>query len=190
MNHFDTTAMNGPRASRRRLLRSLGALALGGATGLVASPAAARGLRLGEPAPPAVLVTLDGTRIASADLLGQVVILTFWATYCGPCREELPLLSAYAATHATDGLRVLGFCIDEPDSVAAVRDVARTLSFPVGFLREDSAPAYGRIWRMPVSFVIDRAGRLRDNGWARRDSAWTAASLERIVTPLLSEGAP
>ena len=83
---------------------------------------------------------------------------------------------------------MLGFCIDDADQVAAVRAVARTLSFPVGFMREDSAPGYGRIWRMPVSFTIDRQGRLVDNGWDTRDSAWTAQRLERIVTPQLEAG--
>lgn len=172
-------------SSRRALLRGAAALGLLGACGLSSRSAQARSLKLGEPAPPAVLVTLDGERIASRDLLGRVVILTFWATYCGPCREELPLLSAYAAEHAAQGLSVLGFCIDDADQVTAVRTVARTLSFPVGFLREDSAPGYGRIWRMPVSFTIDRRGLLVDNGWNTRESAWTAERLERIVTPQL-----
>jgi len=184
----DDSPLHAPRASRRSVLKGACALGLLGATGLCGTPAQARGLKLGQPAPPAVLVTLDGERIASQDLLGSVVILTFWATYCGPCREELPLLSSYAAEHAAQGLRVLGFCIDDADQVSAVRAVARTLSFPVGFMREDSAPGYGRIWRMPVSFTIDRQGRLVDNGWETRDSVWTAQRLERIVTPQLEAG--
>src|SRR5271165_7049483 len=140
--------------SRRALLQSAVALGVACGGGLLPSRAEARRLRPGEPAPPAVLVTLDGERIATRDLAGRVVILSFWATYCVPCREELPLLSAFAARHAADGLIVLGFCLDDADQVTAVRSVARTLSFPVGFLREDSAPGYGRIWRMPVNFTI------------------------------------
>ena len=49
-------------------------------------------LQVGTRAPPVTLATVDGARISSADLLGSVVILTFWATWCSPCRTELPLL--------------------------------------------------------------------------------------------------
>ncbi|MGH8687093.1 MAG: TlpA disulfide reductase family protein [Burkholderiales bacterium] len=150
-------------------------------------PLAARAsaLRLGEPAPPLVLETLDARRIATRDLLDHVVILTFWATWCEPCREELPLLSAYAARHAQQGLTVLGFCLDGADSLPAVRRVAAGLSFPVGLLGSAWAGGYGRIWRLPVSFVIDRRGLLRYDGWQDAQPVWTEASLERVVSPLL-----
>lgn len=132
-----------------------------------------------------VLHTLDGRSIATDDLRGQVVVLTFWATWCEPCRKELPLLSAYAARHADRGLRVLGFCLDEPDALPAVREVAAGLSFPVGLLGSPYAGGYGRIWRLPVNFTIDRKGLLADNGWDAREPAWTAERLDRVITPLL-----
>ncbi len=128
----------------------------------------------------------DGRRIATRDLLGRVVILTFWATWCDPCRTELPILSAYAAHHAQQGLTVLGFCLDGADDLPKVRKVAATLSFPVGLLGSPWAGGYGRIWRIPVSFVIDRSGILRYDGWQAGHPAWSAGSLDRIVGPLLS----
>jgi peroxiredoxin len=146
-------------------------------------------LKLGRPAPPLVLHTLDGRSIATADLHGQVVIATFWATWCAPCREELPLLSAYAARHAAHGLQVLGFSLDGADSLNRVRAVAATLSFPVGLLPSPWVPVYGRIWRLPVSFVIDRAGRLADNGWNDDPPEMTAERLRRVVDPLLASRA-
>ena len=66
------------------------------------------------------------------------------------------------------------------------RAVARSFSFPVGLLTQSSAPGYGRIWRIPVSFTIDREGQLVDDGWRDRKPVWTAERLERIVTPLLT----
>ena len=172
------------RSDRRAFL---GALAVCLACDAVRGPAAWAGaLRVGAPAPPATLVTLDGQRISSADLLGQVVILTFWATWCSPCREELPLLSDYLASHAEAGLRVLAFSLDTRDRIAEVRRVAQSLRFPVGLMSDSSAPGYGRIWRLPVSFTVDRQGRLAEDGWKEKQPVWTRERLEQVVTPLLS----
>ena len=177
-----------PLLTRRALLRCSAALGLAGARAMLGSPAQAATLRLGEPAPPATLQSLDGRRIATSELVGQVVILTFWATWCVPCRDELPLLSDYAAQHAAAGLTVLGFSLDTSDELRRVRQVAQLLRFPVGLLENSSAPGYGRIWRIPVNFTIDRQGRLVDNGWKDKHPTWTAERLERIVTPLLVAG--
>jgi thiol-disulfide isomerase/thioredoxin len=152
---------------------------------LRAAAARANDLRIGAPAPAATLVTLDGRSISTTELVGQVVILTFWATWCVPCREELPLLSEYAQKHAAQGLTVLGFGLDTPDRIADVRKVAEGLRFPVGFLASSRAPGYGRIWRLPVNFTIDRAGRLAEDGWKEKAPSWTPERLEQVVTPLL-----
>jgi len=172
---------------RRALL--LQALGLGAASGLSAMPLAAHasGLAVGKPAPPLVLHTLDGKTITTDSLRGKVLILTFWATWCAPCMEDLPLLSAYAAEHAQQGLQVLGFCLNEPEDLPAVQRVAATLSFPVGLLGSAWAGKYGRIWRLPADFTIDRAGVLVDNSWDDAQPGWTEARLQRVVTPLLSQ---
>ena len=173
------------RCERRALLQSLAVLV----ADLALRTAHANDLHVGAPAPAASLVTLDGQRISTADLTGHVVILTFWATWCTPCRDELPLLSSYAERHTAEGLRVLGFSLDTPDKLREVRQVAQTLKFPVGLLGNSSAPGYGRIWRLPVNFTIDRAGRLIDDGWKDKKPTWTTDRLERVVTPLLAQGA-
>jgi len=154
-------------------------LALGGG-------AAANDLVVGRKAPPLVLHSLSGDEIASDSLKGKVVILTFWATWCVPCRVELPLLSDYAARHQGEGLEVLAFSLDGPNRLDEVRRVAGTLHFPVGLLGSAYAGGYGRMWRLPVSFVIDREGTLRYDGWINQtEDGWTAEELDRIVTPLL-----
>jgi cytochrome c biogenesis protein CcmG/thiol:disulfide interchange protein DsbE len=175
------------RSTRRALLRGAAALTVAGPGVMFASWARANSLHVGQPAPPATLVALDGERINTADLIGRVVILTFWATWCVPCREELPLLSAYAAKHSSKGLSVLGFTLDGPENLLKVRHVAQSLSFPVGLLENSKLPGYGRIWRIPVNFTITRQGRLIDDGWKDKQPNWTAERLERIVTPLLNE---
>jgi cytochrome c biogenesis protein CcmG/thiol:disulfide interchange protein DsbE len=169
-------------ASQRILLWFLAAL-----VALVTLPARASSLKVGATAPAATLVTLDGKNISTESLHGQTVILTFWATWCEPCREELPLLSRYARDHRDQGLRVLAFSLDDPDRTAKVQAVADTLSFPVGLLERSQAEGYGRMWRVPVSFVIDREGLLRYDGWQAKQPVWTETSLNSVVTPLLAK---
>lgn len=163
---------------------------LAGMLCLVAPIAFANDLVVGRTAPAIALNTLDGKHISLDDLHGKVVILTFWATWCVPCRAELPLLSRYASEHAKQGLVVLGFSLDEPDNLDQVRKVASGLSFPVGLLGDPHVPGYGRIWHLPVSFTVDRNGKLVDNGWKDQQPAWTQQRLEQIVTPLLGDMAP
>ncbi|VVE86249.1 TlpA family protein disulfide reductase [Pandoraea bronchicola] len=177
-----------PRTSlvRRHWLRTAGGLIAGAGLSGWLPPARANSLTVGQPAPPLILRTLEGREIATQALRGQVVILTFWATWCDPCHEELPLLSAYAERHARDGIQILGFSLDAPENLPMVRKIAASLSFPVGLLGSAYAGGYGRIWRIPVNFAIDRAGRLAHNGWDDpAPPAWTAERLEKFVTPLL-----
>ncbi len=174
-----------PDLKRRALLRGAVSLGIMAAGGMLPQLAQAKELAVGQPAPPLLLHTLNGNSIATRDLLGQVVIATFWATWCDPCREELPVLSAYAADHAQQGLRVLGFSLDGPEDLPKVKEVAASLSFPVGLLGSPWAGDYGRIWHIPVSFVIDRKGRLADNGWDDGKPAWTKERLQQVVDPLL-----
>jgi cytochrome c biogenesis protein CcmG/thiol:disulfide interchange protein DsbE len=152
---------------------------------LIATAQAHEDLQVGQPAPPAELVTLSGQHIATGDLRGKIVLLTFWASWCEPCRQELPVLSRYAAAHRRQGLRVLAFSLDYRDSLAKLRGLAQQWRFPVGLLSQSKARGYGRMWRIPVSFVIDRQGLLRYNGWQASHTAWTLASLNQVVGPLL-----
>ena len=176
---------SGAPASPRRRAWSHYAAAI--AAAMTVLPAArANSLEVGEPAPRLVLHTLDSRSIDTRELRGHVVILTFWATWCEPCREELPMLSAYAASHASQGLIVLGFSLDDGDALPEVRKVASGLKFPVGLLGSAYADGYGRMWRLPVSFVIDRGGVLRYDGWQAKKPELTQATLDEVVTPLLA----
>lgn len=178
-----------PDPQRRALLRRAARLAMATAGAPFVPSALANGLEVGKAAPPLVLQTLDGHSIATRDLLGHVVIATFWATWCEPCREELPMLSSYATARAQQGLRVLGFSLDGPEELPKVRVVAATLSFPVGLLGNPYVGGYGRIWRIPVSFVLDREGRLAHNGWDDDAQPLTKEQLQRVVDPLLARRA-
>ena len=142
-------------------------------------------LTVGATAPDLVLHALDGHDYSVAGLRGKVVIVTFWASWCEPCRAELPRLSQFARQHAAQGVVVLGFALDGTDSLPQVRAMAASLSFPVGLLGSAWAGEYGRIWRIPVSFVIDRSGRLVYDGWKDSGQPIDDGKLSEYVVPVL-----
>ena len=81
-------------------------------------------------APPLTATLLDGTRFSLAEHSGKVVLINFWATWCGPCREEMPALEAFYRKHRERGLVMLAISLDEPGDASAVREVMRAYSFP------------------------------------------------------------
>ena len=153
---------------------------------LLSTLAAAAGPKLDAPAPQATIKTLHGKRIDTAALLGNVVIVTFWATWCQYCKQELSDLSDYYRQHAQDGLSIIAVSTDDADDVAEERERAKAYPFPVAMLADVEVSGYGRIWRMPLTFIIDRRGILRRDGWVDTPSV-TRKQLDDIVTPLLRE---
>ena len=128
---------------------------------------------------------MDAAMLRRGWTLPPVVMACALISLAGPL---LPLLSDYLATHADAGLRILGFSLDTREELTEVRRVAQSLRFPVGLMSESSAPGYGRIWRLPVSFTIDRQGLLAADGWKEKKPAWTRERLDQLVTPLLASG--
>jgi peroxiredoxin len=138
----------------------------------------------GERAPPISATLFDGASFALAEQTGKVVVINFWATWCAPCREEMPALDAYYRLHRAEGLEVVAISMDSAKDEAKAREMMRAYSFPAALVRETMAKGYGRIWRLPLTFVIDRQGILRKDGWYG-DPLLDMATLERTVTPLL-----
>ncbi len=145
---------------------------------------AAPALSEGKPAPAVEARTFDGKTFRLADYAGKVVILHFWASWCAPCRKEMPAIEAYYEKHRAQGLELLAVSMDDPADEAKARAVMRRFSFPAAMMRDTQAKAYGRIWRIPLTFVIDRHGILRQDGWYGAPTLDLPA-LEKTVTPLL-----
>jgi cytochrome c biogenesis protein CcmG/thiol:disulfide interchange protein DsbE len=136
---------------------------------------------VGRPAPAFDLQTLDGQRVSLADLRGSPIVLNFWASWCIPCREEAPLLTAAEATYRSDGLRILGVVYQ--DSPENARDfMARYGQTYPGLLDPDGRTAidYG-VFGLPETFFIDRAGIVR----SRQVGAVTEADLQRQIEAIL-----
>lgn len=149
-------------------------------------PALARAAAPGQPAPALVLETLDGGRFDLAALRGQVVIVNAWASWCVPCREEMPALEAYCLAHRAEGLALFGLSADRPRDRDAACRVMAAFHYPAGLLRGAEANGFGRPAVLPTTWLVDRAGLVRAE--LHPDTTpITAESLPRLVGPLLAE---
>jgi len=141
-------------------------------------------LNEGKPAPPVEARTFGGKAFRLDDYTGKVVVLHFWASWCAPCRKEMPTLETYYEKHRAQGLEILAVSMDDPADEAKAREVMRAFTFPAAMVRDTEAKGYGRIWRIPLTFVIDRQGILRKDGWHGAPTL-ELPDLEKTVTPLL-----
>lgn len=116
----------------------------------------------GSRAPDFELQTLDGQTVRLADLRGKVVLVNFWATWCPPCRLEMPWFEQLHRERAADGLVVLGASTDvgTPDVVRQFL-AERSITYPVGQASPALEHAFGGVRGLPTSFLIDRSGRIR-----------------------------
>lgn len=110
-------------------------------------------------APEYAFTTLDGTPIHSEALEGRVVVVNFWATWCGPCKLEMPALQSLHEDKADDGVVVLGLSTDA-GGVQHIREflTERGITYPVGRASRAHRSAFGGIRGIPTTFVIDRQG--------------------------------
>jgi peroxiredoxin len=112
-------------------------------------------------APGFELEARGGARVALADLEGQVVMVNFWATWCGPCREEMPHLEALYRRYGDLGFTLLGVNVEEDSSGADAFLAETPVSFPILFDPENQVSALYDVIAMPSTVLIDRAGTLR-----------------------------
>lgn len=134
-------------------------------------------------APEFVRTDLAGRQIDLKKYRGKVVLLNFWATWCAPCRVELPKFETWQRKYGADGLQVVAISMDDGD--AAVRRTVRRLhlTFPVGMGDAKIGEAYGGVLGLPITFLIDRRGVVA----AKIKGETDLAQLENRVKALLAE---
>ncbi len=168
--------------NRRRALQ----FTVASGAALILAPRVAKAQpRVGEPAPSFSGTTLSGQDISLSALRGNVVVLNFWATWCGPCKKELPLLDAAARKVERNGLRIVAVTTDaDKVPVDLIRGLQNVLSFPLlKRFRGDYEPIGGAI---PTNYVIDRDGILR----YAQAGALGDQDIKDLLGPLLATPAP
>jgi peroxiredoxin len=138
---------------------------------------------VGKPAPNFQVTTFDGTKRSLADFKGQVVVLNFWATWCGPCKQELPLLDGYYRKRQQFGLKMFAVATEDSLTPLQLMPVQKLISFPL--VRKFKGD-YGKVKALPTNVVIDRAGIVRYS----QAGAFSLDDLNSLLVPLLNEPPP
>lgn len=160
--------------SRRHLLQLLGA-----AAALRKTSGAER-----AKAPDFQLQDASGVRHKLSDFRGQIVLLNFWATWCAPCRTEIPLLGRVQQAYAKRGFTVLGVAMDERGWAAVTPFlVQQEVDYPVLLGNPTVARSYGGLKSLPRTFFLDRSGRIV----ASQNGVLAEEHLRRVVEIMLAE---
>jgi len=119
----------------------------------------------GVPAPDFALVSLDGSKVKLSDYRGKAVVLNFWATWCSPCKVEMPWFVELQKQYAKDGLVVLGVAMDDssPEKIAKFAS-EMGVNYPVLLGTDQVSDDYGNVQYLPTTFYIGRDGTIVDKG--------------------------
>jgi cytochrome c biogenesis protein CcmG, thiol:disulfide interchange protein DsbE len=174
------TERGAPAGSLQR--RSVVALLTAGALCAISWLAHAAGMQIGQPAPPMVAIGLDGRTFDLGAQHGKVVLVNFWATWCVPCRKEMPLLDAFYRQHRDAGLALIGISVDRPDRRPRVLKVMTAFAYAAAMLSDVTTKDFDPPDGVPSTYVVDHNGVVRDRFIAVDD-----ALLAEVVLPLLSQ---
>lgn len=114
-----------------------------------------------DEAPDFTLPTNSGENLRLAELRGNVVMLNFWASWCGPCRQEMPLLEAMSQRYSAAGFTLLGIDVEEDntDALKIVKDLK--ISYPILFDTENKVSKLYSVETMPTTVMVDKKGKIR-----------------------------
>jgi peroxiredoxin len=145
----------------------------------------ARPLRIGDKAPEYRAVSLAGDSVSLAQSLGRVVLLNVWATWCHPCRQEIPVLQALHQRYASRGLELVGVSVDARGEEDTIREFARDfeMTYPLWLDPDERVQSTFLAIGVPATFLIDRDGvlRWRHVGPVRASDSTLVRELERAL---------
>ena len=136
-----------------------------------------------NPAPDFSLSDMKGNTVSLSDFHGKVVILDFWATWCAPCRMEIPSFIKMKDQYSKQGLAVVGVSLDRNRAVVPGFAKKLGINYPILFGGRDISIAYGNIAAIPTTFIIDRDGCIKH----RLIGLHSKDQFEALIKPLLDQ---
>jgi thiol-disulfide isomerase/thioredoxin len=142
--------------------------------------AASKKSLVGRQAPPMVLTMLDNSKRTLADFAGSVLVINYWATWCVPCKAEMPMMSRFHRKNKSRGFEIIGVITKDSAPPAKLKPLAAALSYP---LATDLKGKYGTLKGVPTTYVIDRRGIVR----FAEVGSFEDDEFAEIIEPLLRE---
>jgi cytochrome c biogenesis protein CcmG/thiol:disulfide interchange protein DsbE len=141
---------------------------------------------VGNAAPALVVPELSGKAFDLSSLHGKVVIVNFWATWCPPCRKEMPALDAFYRRYHDNGLEMIGVSMDRPHDRSDVIKVMQSISYPVAIMDDATVNDFGSPDALPMTVIVDGNGVVRAK-LTPDQTPVTEKSLADAVLPLLPQ---
>jgi cytochrome c biogenesis protein CcmG/thiol:disulfide interchange protein DsbE len=141
---------------------------------------------VGNAAPALIVPELDGQTFDLSAQRGRVVIVNFWATWCPPCREEMPALDAFYRRFHGQGLEMIGVSADRPRDRSDVTKMMQSFSYPAAMLDDAKVNDFGAPDALPMTVVVDGNGLVRAK-FTPDERPATEKSLSDTVVPLLPQ---
>jgi cytochrome c biogenesis protein CcmG/thiol:disulfide interchange protein DsbE len=136
----------------------------------------------GQSAPDFTLTDLQGNTLKLSDLRGKAVVLNFWATWCPPCKEEIPWLVDLQKRYGPQGLQIVGVAMDDSDPKDVVKFAAEhSINYPVLIGEDKVAEQYGGIDYLPTTFYIDRSGVVMNRIFGEPDRGELEQNIQRVI---------
>lgn len=176
MARGQTGALSG-RATRI-FNQALAVAALAASTAVAGKPIA-----VGQPAPSFTATTVDKQKLSIEGFKGQVLLLNLWATWCGPCKAEMPMMDRFYRRYNKAGFAMLGYTTEDSLPPAMLKKLDAVLAYPLAAKFKGSA--YGVLGGVPTSYAIDRRGVVR----YAKSGAFDESEFNALILPLLLEKA-
>jgi len=136
---------------------------------------------IGSKAPDFELADLSGKKVRLSDFNNRVVIVDFWATWCGPCRAEIPDFVRLQSKYRGQGLTILGVAVNSEEKTVRSFAEDHDINYPVLLEGDETTKLFGGVYAIPTTFVLDRQGRIVK----KFIGAMPAEAFEEAVKPLL-----